>query len=60
VAALDAFGAFSRAELSAAGALVGYLELTQKGKLPALKILSRTCRARLHGHRSAPRGAISN
>ena len=37
VMALDAFGAFGRAELSAAGALVGYLELTQKGKLPALK-----------------------
>ena len=32
VAALDAFGQFGRAELSAAGALVGYLELTQKGK----------------------------
>jgi len=41
VAALDAFGSFSRAELSAAGALVGYLELTQKGKLPALQPLSR-------------------
>jgi DNA mismatch repair protein MutS len=41
VAALDAFGAFSRAELSAAGALVGYLELTQKGKLPALKPITR-------------------
>jgi len=41
VAALDAFGAFTRAELSAAGALVGYLDLTQKGKLPALKPLSR-------------------
>jgi DNA mismatch repair protein MutS len=40
VSALDGFGAFSRAELSAAGALVGYLELTQKGKLPALKTLS--------------------
>src|SRR3954471_5592464 len=37
VAALDGFGSFSRAEISAAGALVGYLELTQKGKLPALK-----------------------
>src|SRR6185437_12967885 len=35
VATLDAFGAFTRAELSAAGALVGYLDLTQKGKLPA-------------------------
>ncbi len=42
VAALDAFGAFTRAELSAAGALVGYLDLTQKGKLPALKLLART------------------
>jgi len=41
VAALDGFGGFSRAELSAAGALVGYLELTQKGKLPALKTLAR-------------------
>lgn len=41
VATLDAFGAFTRAELSAAGALVGYLELTQKGKLPALQRLVR-------------------
>src|SRR5262249_28679382 len=41
VAALDGFGSFSRAELSAAGALVGYLELTQKGNLPALKPLTR-------------------
>jgi len=42
VAALDGFGAFGRAELSAAGALVGYLELTQKGKLPVLKPLAQT------------------
>ena len=42
VTALDGFDTFTRAELSAAGALVGYLELTQKGKLPALKILSRS------------------
>jgi DNA mismatch repair protein MutS len=42
VAALDAFGNFSRAELSAAGALVAYLELTQKGKLPVLKPLAQT------------------
>ncbi len=41
VATLDAYGAFSRAELSAAGALAGYLDLTQKGKLPALKPLAR-------------------
>ncbi len=41
VAVLDGLGAFTRAELSAAGALVGYLDLTQKGKLPALKPLVR-------------------
>ena len=33
---LDAFGSFSRAELSAGGALVDYIELTQKGRLPRL------------------------
>lgn len=37
VAALDAFGDFSRAEVAAAGALVDYVELTQKGKLPRLE-----------------------
>ncbi len=37
VKTLDAFGAFSRAELAAAGALVDYVELTQKGKLPRLQ-----------------------
>ena len=36
VGTLDAFGAFSRAEIAAAGALVDYLHLTQKGKLPRL------------------------
>ena len=41
VAVLDGFGTFSRAELSGAGALVGYLDLTQKGKRPALKPLKR-------------------
>ncbi|HEY1615461.1 MAG TPA: DNA mismatch repair protein MutS [Rhizomicrobium sp.] len=41
VVALDAFGSFSRAELSAAGALTAYLELTQKGRLPVLKPLAR-------------------
>ncbi len=34
VRALDAFGAFGRAELAAGGALVDYVELTQKGRLP--------------------------
>ncbi len=36
VKALDGFGAFTRAELAAAGALVDYVELTQKGKTPRL------------------------
>ncbi|MBT4770325.1 MAG: DNA mismatch repair protein MutS [Rhodospirillaceae bacterium] len=36
VAALDAFGDFSRSELSAAGALIAYVELTQKGRLPRI------------------------
>ncbi|MBM3572740.1 MAG: DNA mismatch repair protein MutS, partial [Alphaproteobacteria bacterium] len=36
VKALDAFGQFERGELAAAGALVDYVELTQKGRLPRL------------------------
>ncbi|AWD22113.1 DNA mismatch repair protein MutS [Fuscovulum blasticum] len=34
---LDGFGTFTRAELSAMGALVDYLDLTQRGKLPLLR-----------------------
>lgn len=40
VAALDGFGEFGRAELAAAGAIVEYVSLTQKGKLPRLAALS--------------------
>ena len=36
VQALDAFGAFSRAELAAGGALIDYVELTQQGRLPRI------------------------
>lgn len=36
VGTLDAFGAFGRPELAAGGALVDYVELTQKGRLPRL------------------------
>ncbi len=36
VKALDGFGDFGRAELAAAGALVEYVALTQKGKMPRL------------------------
>ncbi len=37
VGALDGFGTFSRAEVSAMGALIDYLEITQKGKLPLMQ-----------------------
>ncbi len=37
VETLDAFGAFTRAEISAMGALIDYLDITQKGKLPLLR-----------------------
>ena len=37
VATLDAFGSFERAEVSAMGALIEYLELTQKSNLPLLQ-----------------------
>ncbi len=38
VATLESFGGFSRAEITAAGALLDYVELTQKGKIPHLSI----------------------
>ncbi|MEL7301119.1 MAG: DNA mismatch repair protein MutS [Pseudomonadota bacterium] len=37
VASLDVFASFTRAEKGALGALLNYLELTQKGKLPTLR-----------------------
>ncbi|WP_374299311.1 DNA mismatch repair protein MutS, partial [Paracoccus sp. (in: a-proteobacteria)] len=37
VETLDGFGSFTRAELSAMGAIVDYLDLTQRGKLPLLR-----------------------
>ena len=37
VASLDAFGTFDRAEVSAMGALVDYLHLTQRGRMPLLR-----------------------
>lgn len=36
VASLDAFGTFGRAEVAAMGALVDYLHLTQRGRMPLL------------------------
>lgn len=37
VSSLEAFGTFERAELGAMGAIVDYLALTQRGKLPLLR-----------------------
>ena len=41
VQALDGLGPLSRAEIAAAGALVDYVELTQKGRVPRLGRLAR-------------------
>jgi DNA mismatch repair protein MutS len=46
IATLDAFGSFTRAEVSAMGALIDYLDITQKGKLPLLKPPHRENQAR--------------
>ncbi|MEM1383911.1 MAG: DNA mismatch repair protein MutS [Pseudomonadota bacterium] len=37
VASLGAYGSFTRPELSVLGALAGYLEITQKGRLPMMR-----------------------
>ncbi|MCJ8140796.1 DNA mismatch repair protein MutS [Falsirhodobacter halotolerans] len=37
VRSLDAFGGFGRAEMAALGALIDYLDLTQRGRLPLLR-----------------------
>ncbi len=37
VKTLDSFGQFSRAEISAMGAIIEYLDITQKGQLPMLR-----------------------
>ncbi|WP_438362920.1 DNA mismatch repair protein MutS [Nioella halotolerans] len=37
VKSLDSYGTFSRADLAAMGAIIDYLEITQKGKLPLLR-----------------------
>ena len=39
VASLDGFGQFTRAMLAGAGALLGYIDLTQKGNMPRLQPL---------------------
>jgi DNA mismatch repair protein MutS len=44
VKALDAFGSFERAEIAAAGTLIDYVQLTQRGKLPRLSAPRRLAR----------------
>ncbi|HVV28158.1 MAG TPA: DNA mismatch repair protein MutS [Rhizomicrobium sp.] len=52
---LDGLGAFTRAELSAAGALVAYLDLTQKGARVALQRVSRVSPSHFMGIDAATR-----
>ncbi|WP_085805495.1 DNA mismatch repair protein MutS [Roseovarius albus] len=47
VGTLEAYGNFSRAEVAAMGAVVEYLEITQKGKLPLLHPPQREAQARV-------------
>ncbi len=47
VGSLEAYGNFTRAEVSAMGAIVEYLEITQKGKLPLLRPPLREATGRL-------------
>ncbi|HEY4077133.1 MAG TPA: DNA mismatch repair protein MutS [Rhizomicrobium sp.] len=52
---LEGLGAFSRAELSAAGALIAYLELTQKGAKVALQRIARVSPSHFMGIDAATR-----
>jgi DNA mismatch repair protein MutS len=52
---LDGLGGFSRAELSAAGALIAYLDLTQKGRKAALGRVRREAPAHFMGIDAATR-----
>jgi DNA mismatch repair protein MutS len=55
MASLDGLGAFTRAELSAAGALVAYLELTQKGAKVALQRVTQVSPSHFMGIDAATR-----
>ena len=52
---LDGLGSFGRAELSAAGALIAYIDLTQKGRKVALRRLAKTQPAQFVGIDAATR-----
>ena len=55
VQTLSGFGSFERAELAAMGALVDYLDITQKGRLPLLRAPQRDAVSRLLQIDAAPR-----
>ncbi len=55
VATLDSFGSFGRAEISAAGAIIDYVALTQKGQRPRINPLARYETAHTLGIDSATR-----
>ena len=46
VETLDAFGSFTRAEIAAMGAIIHYLDVTQKGNLPLVRTPMRDAEAR--------------
>ena len=52
---LDGLGAFTRAELSAAGALIAYIELTQKGRRVTLRRLAQVSPSHFVGIDAATR-----
>ena len=52
---LDGLGSFARAELSAAGALIAYIDLTQKGRKVALRRLGKVQPAQFVGIDAATR-----
>ena len=60
VAALDGFAAFDRAEVAALGAIVDYLDLTQRGRLPLLRPPVARGRRRADADRRARPGATSS
>ena len=60
VATTEAFGAFSRLELTAAAACITYVERTQLGKRPPLSPPLREARRRDARDRRRRRAAISN
>ena len=47
VKSLESFGSFNRPDLAAMGAIIDYLEITQKGKLPLLRPPARTLAQRM-------------